>query len=231
MSLDYLKLAYIIPTYWASKAFNHAIAKPINVTLSVTNRCYSKCKSCNVWKQHKENPEIAKQEMTLKEWEASLKSLGKTPIWFTITGGETTLRDDLPEIVSLIASYNKPRYINLATSGIYPKKTIKIVRDILKITSKHNILFTLNLSIDEIDEKYEEVRGVPNGFEKVSAPKFEWGSWKRQAADREMKPRSKRPRFVPPRVGFHRWHNAHSPACAESAWPRSALQEAADPPG
>ncbi|AJF61547.1 TPA: radical SAM protein [Candidatus Woesearchaeota archaeon] len=168
----YVRLGYSIPAYRLSRVLNHPLAKPINITLSVTNRCYSRCRSCNVWKVHKENPEIATQEMTTEEWGKCLKSLGRGPIWFTITGGETTLRDDLPQIVSLIAKHNRPRYINLATSGIYPKKTISIVRETLKITSKNNILFTLNLSIDEIDERYEEVRGVPKGFEKVKETFF-----------------------------------------------------------
>jgi len=167
MVKHYFSLIYNVLLYRLSRLFNYPLSLPINVTLSITNKCYSKCKTCNVWKIYKNNPKLADKELTTKEWKKALKSLGKTPIWFTITGGETMLKKDLVEIVSFIVKYNKPRYINIATSGIYPKKTIETIEKILKVLSKHNISLTVNLSIDELGKEYTKVRGVPKGFKKV----------------------------------------------------------------
>ncbi len=128
----YLSLIYHIFNYRLSRFFNKPFSFPINLTLSVTNICYSRCKTCNVWKIHKKYPDRSKKELKLEEWEKILRSIGKTPIWVTVTGGETMLRADLPDIINHVEKYNKPKYINIATSGIYPEKNSEKYKNYFK---------------------------------------------------------------------------------------------------
>ncbi|MCP4534768.1 MAG: radical SAM protein, partial [Delftia sp.] len=66
----------------------------MNLTLSLTYRCNSRCATCNVWKREAD-------ELTLDEWERVLRSLGHTPYWITVSGGEPLLRPDAVEIIRL----------------------------------------------------------------------------------------------------------------------------------
>lgn len=140
---------------------------PVSITLSVTNKCNSRCKTCNIWKLQRQNPKLIKEELTTGEWEQILQKMGRGPLWFTVTGGEPALRDDLTEVVSYIARYNRPRYINLATSGIYPTKIADTVQAALESLSRKGVVLTVNISVDEVGKRYGGLRGVPEGFEKM----------------------------------------------------------------
>ncbi|MEK6916340.1 MAG: radical SAM protein, partial [Nanoarchaeota archaeon] len=131
MILAYIKLGTKILLYKLSRTLGYPLAKPINITLSITNKCYSRCKSCNVWKIYPNAPNLMSKELKIEEWQKIFQSIGKGPVWFTFTGGETMLREDIDTMVRYIMKYNKPAYINIATSGIYPEKTEKKIIQIL----------------------------------------------------------------------------------------------------
>ncbi len=139
---------------------------PISIAISLTNRCSSRCKTCNIWKVQKEHPKLIRDELTANEWAQILESIGTSTIWFTLTGGEPFLRKDLPDIVSHISRYNQPRYLNIATSAVHPKKSAESVERILRMLPKKTML-TINVSVDEVGRRYDSIRGVPNGFSKV----------------------------------------------------------------
>ncbi len=176
--VNYLFLAKSIFLHKISYLIGYPLELPISITISTTKRCYSKCKTCNLWKITKNTPNLEKKELSLNEWEQVLRSIGKGPIWFTLTGGEPMLREDLPELARLIVKYNSPNYLNIATSGIYTKKTISYIDKILQITSRKGIVVTINFSIDEINEKYETIRGI-KGFKAVKKTYFELKKLKR----------------------------------------------------
>jgi len=123
---------------------------PFNYTISVTSKCNLKCKTCNIWKNQPLN------ELNLKEWEKIFSSLGKSPLWITISGGEPFLRKDLVSIVKLISKYNKPQILNIATNGIL---TEKIVSDVNKIITFYKGKLIINISIDGLKEKHNFIRG------------------------------------------------------------------------
>ncbi len=166
MVRDYLGIASRIPLYWLSRATGSVPPLPISIALSLTNRCSSRCRTCNIWKVQKERPERIRDELTTEEWGRILRSIGHGPLWFTLTGGEPFLRTDLEGIVSHIARHNRPRYLNIATSAIYPEKTADTVGSILAILPRRTVL-TVNVSIDNIGKRYDSLRGVPLGFRNV----------------------------------------------------------------
>jgi len=130
------------------KARISAGAAPFNMTYSVTGKCNSKCKTCNIWKKEAE-------DLTLLHWKQMLESIG-SPAWVTISGGEPFLRKDFAELMQLVAS-NRPEITTIATNGIL---TGKIIRDITKIRKIFSGSLIVNISVDGAAEMHDLMRGV-----------------------------------------------------------------------
>jgi MoaA/NifB/PqqE/SkfB family radical SAM enzyme len=102
-------------------------------------------------------------ELTLDEWDRVLKSLGNSPYWITITGGEPFLHKDLVEIVKMINKYNSPKIMNIPTNGLLYETISEKVKEILKVISSKTIL-VINFSLDGIGKDHDEVRGIPGNY-------------------------------------------------------------------
>ena len=129
---------------------------PVNYTVSVTYRCNSRCKTCNIWK-------IKSPELSSEEYAKIFQKIGKSVYWVTISGGEPFLRKDLFDIVYAIYKYSKPKIINIPTNGLLYQEIPKVVNRIAKNCPKSNIV--INVSIDEIGEKDDKIRGVKNAYD------------------------------------------------------------------
>jgi len=140
---------------------------PFNLTLSVTNRCIAKCRTCNIWRAYLDNPDMVKQELTAGEWENILKSIGTYPVWVTISGGNQFLRDDLALIISSVAKYCRPTVINIPVSGVMPEVIYEKTEELLKICKAGNIKLIVNISLDGLGEKQDYMRGFKGDFEKT----------------------------------------------------------------
>jgi MoaA/NifB/PqqE/SkfB family radical SAM enzyme len=147
-----------IPQYKLFRSLGAPKKKPLNITVSVTYRCNSRCKTCNVWKRQAE-------ELSLDEYESIFRSLGKTPFWFTISGGEPFLRTDLPDICQSIYRNCKPGVINIATNGILSERIPEVAKRIIEACPDSNVV--INLSLDGIGPKHDEIRNVPGNWEKA----------------------------------------------------------------
>lgn len=151
----------LIPKIIGCKLFRHFnIPKPypFNLTISITNKCISKCKTCNIWKKSQEE-----KELSLDDWSKILKSIGKCPVWITISGGEPFLREDFVSIVRMISKYNRPYIISIGTNGMLTDKIESDVKEILSFYDKNLIV---NLSVDGINAKHDFIRGA-TCFDKV----------------------------------------------------------------
>lgn len=136
---------------------------PMNITLSVTDRCNSRCKTCNIWKYYRKNPGRIKDELTLDEYESIFSRLGNL-FWVTITGGEPFMRADLKDIISSLYNKNRPVFLTIATNGLM---TEKIIKDVRYISGKcPNMKIFINFSIDGIGKKNDAIRGVGGAFKK-----------------------------------------------------------------
>src|SRR5256886_9006059 len=98
----------------ASYALGKPLALPMNLTISVSYRCNSRCKTCNVWQRPND-------DFTLDEYDKTFASIGRDAYWFTFSGGEPTLRKDLPEMVAAAYRHCRPGIINIPTNGIQDK--------------------------------------------------------------------------------------------------------------
>jgi MoaA/NifB/PqqE/SkfB family radical SAM enzyme len=144
------------------------VTSPITLTLSVTAACQSYCKTCQIGKLYRANPQRSENDLTLQEIEKIFKSLG--PIYFfNISGGEPFLRKDLPDIVRLACQHLKPRIIHIPTNAIASERirdlTIKSLEIINRVSSR--IPFTVKPSIDGVGKIHDEIRGVKGNFKRL----------------------------------------------------------------
>jgi MoaA/NifB/PqqE/SkfB family radical SAM enzyme len=142
----------------ASYALGKPLALPMNLTISVSYRCNSRCKTCNVWQRPND-------DFTLEEYEKTFASVGHAAYWFTFSGGEPTLRKDLPEMVELAYRYCRPGIINIPTNGIQDKIIPARIERVLQAAPTSEVI--INLSLDGVGEKHDIVRGVKGNFERA----------------------------------------------------------------
>lgn len=145
-----------IPAYKAFRRFGRPRMLPINITLSPSPKCNSRCLTCNIWMK-REN------ELTLEEWDKTLASLGTAPYWFTISGGEPLMFPGIVELAQLAYKHCRPGIINIPTNALLPSGPER-VRRILASCPESRLI--INLSLDGIGAQHDFIRGVAGNFEK-----------------------------------------------------------------
>ncbi|MBW1779892.1 MAG: radical SAM protein [Deltaproteobacteria bacterium] len=153
-----LKLLPIIPSYYLFRTTGWARRLPLNVTLSFSFKCNSRCLTCNVYDK-------TSDEMDLDEWRRIFYSLGKAPFWVTVSGGEPFLREDLPALVRCLFETCRPSIINIPTNGLLTNTILQCVDEIVRHCAAAKIV--INLSIDELGSRHDEIRGVQGNFVKA----------------------------------------------------------------
>lgn len=132
-------------------------ALPFNYTFSVTNRCNSHCRTCSIWKSPPSD-----HELTLDQYEKIFKSIGHAPFWVTISGGQPTLRPDLPALIKSLITICKPHTITIPTNGILPDYEYDIIRNI--VLEHPYVTFKVNISLDGTHDTHDFIRGKPANF-------------------------------------------------------------------
>lgn len=134
---------------------------PAEFIFFVTNRCNSHCHHCFYWQEL--NQKI-KEELSLGEIKKISRSMGRI-FWFFLSGGEPFLRNDLVEICQTFYQNNQPKSIIIPTNGILVEKIIKDVEKIAESCSQAKIV--IQVSIDEIGVRHDQIRGFPGNFAKI----------------------------------------------------------------
>lgn len=142
----------------AAYVLGKPLANPLNLTISVSYRCNSRCKTCNVWQRPND-------DFTIEEYNKTFESIGRDAFWFTFSGGEPTLRKDLPEMVAAAYNHCRPGIINIPTNGIQDKIIPGRIERVLQAAPTSEVI--INLSLDGVGEKHDIVRGVKGNFERA----------------------------------------------------------------
>ena len=132
---------------------------PIHLILEVTSACNAKCITCFNWQKTDYKTEKRLSLEHLEKVSRSLKGL----LWFSLTGGEPFLRDDLVELIKIFIKNNNPEHITIPTNCLLPDKIHDTCKDILEVYKK-NLVITL--SLDGIGDLHDKIRGVKGNFEK-----------------------------------------------------------------
>jgi len=147
-----------IPVFKFARRFGFPAVLPINLTVSLTYRCNSRCRTCSVYDRKAE-------EFSFEEFKRTFASIGRGVYWVTFSGGEPFLRKDIVDICKCAYENLRPRIMNIPTNGLMPERIEGCVKAILNSCPDSNII--VNLSIDGIGEKHDEIRGARSGFEKA----------------------------------------------------------------
>lgn len=145
-----------VPLFRAYRRFNWPRQLPLNITLSPSPKCNSRCLTCNIWMKRED-------ELNMEEWDRVLASLGRAPYWFTISGGEPFMFPGIVELAQLVYDHCRPGIINIPTNSLLGSIPDKVER--IASTCPESQLI-INLSLDGVGEKHDFIRGVPGNFEK-----------------------------------------------------------------
>jgi len=165
-------VTYFLPRILRYRAHRRGLVGPgwpVCLTFSVTNLCQSKCRTCQIWQRYRLHPGDHAKELSLEEIEKIFASV-KKPIYFlNLSGGEPTIRKDLPEIIRAALPTLRPRIVHMPTNAIAPTRVEQTVARTLEYMrqAKWNHPFTVKPSLDGVGADHDEVRGVPGNFERV----------------------------------------------------------------
>jgi MoaA/NifB/PqqE/SkfB family radical SAM enzyme len=154
-----LRLPWRIPLYIPFRAFGWPRLLPLNVTVSVTDRCNSRCRTCNIWRK-----EIG-QELSTDELDRVFRSLGRAPYWITFSGGEPFLRRDLEDLCRSAYEHCRPAILNIPTNGLLHQQIPARVAEIASRCPDSQLI--VNLSLDGVGARHDEIRNVPGNFERA----------------------------------------------------------------
>ena len=119
---------------------------PKSIAWKITENCNSRCKTCSHWRTHTDN------ELTLKECKTVVDHCFQNGVRsFRLTGGDPSLRNDLPEIIEYI--HGKHGSVSVNSNLI----------DIKNVPLEIENLF---VPLDGTRATYRELRGV-DSFNKV----------------------------------------------------------------
>ncbi len=128
----------------------------------VTARCNYKCKMCFYWQEI---------DAVDKDKELSLAEIEKTadhmPHLFdmNLTGGEPFLREDIVDVVRTFYERSTLRFLTMPTNGSMPEQIARTVDEICEICP--DIWLRITLSLDEVGERHDEMRGVNGAFDRT----------------------------------------------------------------
>jgi len=144
--------------YRLSHATGRQPGLPVNLTVSVTFSCPSRCLTCGIWQKKVKN-------LSVDEYARVFPSFEKVPIWVTISGGDHFLRADLDLIVERIRKDIEPKIINIPMNGIITGRIFSLLPRIADFSRGSQLV--LNLSVDEVGEAHDRMRGSPGNFAKL----------------------------------------------------------------
>lgn len=128
------------------------IPMPVDAVVAVTYNCNSKCVMCDIWKM------APHEKMRIEDF----RKLPKTLKDVNISGGEPFLHKDIVEIVKTVRDHLPEARITISSNGFATKLIETRVKEIIKFVPDLRI----GISLDGMEQKHDEVRRIPNGFQK-----------------------------------------------------------------
>ena len=129
------------------------------VILFVTSRCNAFCQTC-FYHEELNRP----GDMTFAQIEkVSLTMPSITDLW--LSGGEPTLRHDVPQIIDMFVANNGVERVIIPTNGLIKSRVVDIVDRALSHNT--NLDLYLNIALDGYGETHDRIRGVPGNWQKT----------------------------------------------------------------
>jgi radical SAM protein with 4Fe4S-binding SPASM domain len=175
---DYEKLVYTISTLAQTEKidpvtfleiekeepFTYQYSAPLRMDLALTFRCQNDCVHCYAGGPH-ETPEL-----TTAQWKSVIDKLSEIGVFIlTFTGGEPTLREDLPEL--LLYAQIKGMVTGLITNGrkLKGKSYVDVLEksglDFVQVTLESHKPEVHDLMTSEVGSWSETVAGIKNAVQ------------------------------------------------------------------
>ena len=135
--------------------------KPTTVNLLVNDICNSRCVMCNIWQQKRD------VEMTPEQFATVLSdNLYNNVQYVGVSGGEPTLRKDLPELFAAICdTLPTLKGTGIITNAIRDKDVIQRVEASAKVCKDRGVDFNVMVSLDGLGKVHDQVRGRTGNFD------------------------------------------------------------------
>lgn len=138
------------------------VQPPVHVVnLNANDICNSKCAMCNIWEQ-KQGFEMSPGQLNtvLKDQLFSqVKHIG-------ITGGEPTLREDLPQLYeAAIDAIPGIQGLSIITNAIKEKDVISRINKVIEVCKRRGKSFSMMVSLDGYGKTHDRVRGREGNFQ------------------------------------------------------------------
>ncbi len=135
--------------------------KPTTINLLVNDICNSRCVMCNIWQQKRDKEFTPDQlaSILMDELYSRVEYVG-------VSGGEPTLRRDLPELFSVICrKLPSLKGTGIITNAIRDQDVIERVEASAKICATRHIDFNVMVSLDGLGDVHDQIRGKRGNFE------------------------------------------------------------------
>ena len=133
--------------------------KPMQIMYAVTDRCNSRCTTCNIWSSQPKLELLTPEEVR----NIFSQSLFSNVRFIINSGGEPSTRSDLNELFYAEHDALPKAKLQVSTNALLPDKIISLV----KSCQERDICVEVGTSLDGVGGKHDESRGVPGNFEKV----------------------------------------------------------------
>ncbi len=135
--------------------------KPTTVNLLVNDICNSRCVMCNIWQQKRDT------ELTSAQLAGILSDdLYSEVEYVGVSGGEPTLRRDLPELFAVICeSLPYLKGTGIITNAIRDQDVIERVEASADTCGERGIDFNVMVSLDGVGDVHDRVRGKAGNFD------------------------------------------------------------------
>jgi len=131
-----------------------------SIFLFVTGRCNAKCTMCF----YAGDMDKKEADLTFDEIQKLSESAGEfNRLW--LSGGEPTLREDLPQIIEMFYKNNNIKDVNMPTNGLKPDRVVEWIKYIREKCPDLNV--TVSVSVDGFSKTHDIQRGVPGSFYKA----------------------------------------------------------------
>lgn len=137
--------------------------KPRVLQMPITSRCNSRCQTCNIWKDKSINVNIdsvALRKALMDPFFSEVNSVG-------INGGEPSLYQGFEELLDALFVLKKLHRVYFISNAIISHRLLEMMETAKKKCGEKNIEVHLTISVDGYKEVHDNVRGIPNVFDKT----------------------------------------------------------------
>ena len=134
------------------------------IILFTTGKCNAKCAMCF----YANDMEKKAKDLSFEDIKKLSESAGNFKR-LLLSGGEPTLREDLPEILEMLYKNNGITDINLPTNGMQTERLIEWIKRLRKTCPDCNL--TVSVSLDGFGKTHDTQRGVVSFYKAVETLK------------------------------------------------------------